>query len=478
MSRLTLPRSSGPVAKKKVLATDVRINSPGKIKFLTDTFIAPTAAVEIRATIHASVMGTAMAQVRLLVGAGDQTAAFMRDGATQYWPKATGVQEFNAGKISYNTSGSLEASFIVPDLTPGSLYTWSLDCAIVGGNDAVDDLTIANGPHHMAMHPDEGTWAVTCFDGNRVDVFPAPHSRFSVWLDRPMNTDAYYPEQLVTQTQPVGITYTPDGTKLIVCHYGSRTVQIWDVNSWTVLITTAAVGTAGQEPWDVVCVNNTHAYVSMLDGRLCRVTIADGTLTHYSPGGTSLRDMAVDRTNSLIYLAEYGADRIYKFSTATNTVTGTVNLSSGDNPYDVALTPDKSEMWVACARTGTARVRRMDTANMGLGFSEAADNAAIGAVAQHISISPDGHMAAMTAGGAVTFIGVSASSKRLGFFDQVFFGSQQADCHIDSMGNVFALNYAGDKVQVWPGADFQIRAATGGDFYHEGCVVEVIGAVE
>lgn len=465
--------------RRKTLATDVRVNSAMKVKFLTDTFTPVGTSVDVRVQINASVMGTSMGQVRMLVGAGDQTAAYMRDGATRYWPEAAGIQEFDVGKISYSTSGTLTNTIRVDGLTPGSLYTWSLDVAVVGGNDAVDDLTIANGPHKMAMHPDEGIWAASCFDGARIDVFPSPHSRFAIHLDRAINSDSYYPEQIVTPTQPIGITFTPDGTKLVVCSYGTRVVTIYSTSTWAVLITTAAVGTAGQEPWDVKCIDNTYAWVSKLNGALTRVTLSDGTLTHYALGGTSLRGIAADAAGQLLYVCEYGADRIYRFSTASNTVTGSVNLTAGNNPLGIALTPAKDYMYVACD-TASVLVRRMDTATMGVTSSTAlpaSPTPPISAAAQYIAISPDGHMGVVGfVNGFVGFFGVSNDTEQSEWFDQLDIGGQIADVYVDSMGNVFVLLYADDKVQIWPGADVQIRALTGGDFYQENAIVDVVGA--
>lgn len=463
--------------RTKTLATDFRAHSAVQVSVLTDQFVPVRSEVEVRVRLSAAVYGLAMGQFRLLVGAGNVAGPALRS-TNRYWTPAAGVTEYPVGTLSYNESGTVALVFHVTGLTPGSTYTWSLDVVIVGGSDPIAELVIHNGPHQVAMSPDEKVMAVTNFDGNNIAIQPVAQTRFAWATDVPEPTTSFLPYYVTGVTQPLGVAFTPDGTKLCVTSYASRTLTTFDTTTWAVISTTAALGTAGAEPWDVQCTSNTTGYVSLGNGQLAKVTLATGTVTNtFSPGGTALRYMCHDSTNSLLYLAEYGDDKVYKWSTSSDTVTGTATLTSGDNPMEPSLTPDGAQLYVACANFTNA-AKRIQTSDMSVQASCGMPFAVASTNAQCLKVSPDGHSAVVGFdNGVVAWLGTSTATKRDVWFDEYDLGATTvAGVWLDSMGNIIATEYHDDTVQLWPGADVLIRAATGGDFFEEAAYVEVVGA--
>ena len=72
--------------------------------------------------------------------------------------------------------------------------------------------------------------------------------------------------------------------------------------------------------------------------------------------GTGPKGMALDQRNGLVYVAAAGDDTIEMISIATLEIIGRIRLPSGDEPSEIALTPDGRKLLSANYGSGTVSI--------------------------------------------------------------------------------------------------------------------------
>lgn len=95
----------------------------------------------------------------------------------------------------------------------------------------------------------------------------------------------------------------------------------------------------------------TYAYIPNQNGSIDVIDTANNTITANVPVGSYPSIIAVSPDRTKVYVANYGDNDVYVIDTITNTVTDTVYARNG--PIGIAVTPDRKKIYVANFGTHT-----------------------------------------------------------------------------------------------------------------------------
>ncbi|CAM3769833.1 beta-propeller fold lactonase family protein [Smaragdicoccus niigatensis] len=174
------------------------------------------------------------------------------------------------------------------------------------------------------------------------------------------------------------------------------------------------------------------------------------TVTTTIAVGNEPRDVAVSPDGSHAYVSNGSSDSVSVIDTATNTVTGTLSVGSG--PRDLAVSPDGKTLYVANSASNT--ISLVDVA------STAAVNYPVGNLPQGLSLKPDGTAAYVT----------NLDSNSVSVFDiasktvtaTISVGSQPRDVAFSKDGTrAYVTNLAQDSVSVIDTATNKLIDANG-----------------
>ncbi|MFJ1796835.1 IPT/TIG domain-containing protein [Kitasatospora griseola] len=158
----------------------------------------------------------------------------------------------------------------------------------------------------------------------------------------------------VVATVPVGtspefVAVSPDNAQVYVTNNHSNTVSVIDTATNIV----AATIPVGQAPVRVVLSpDGAHAYVGdqgpdRMSGRVEVIDTATRKISASIQVGLAPIGVTLSPDGSSAWAADFHTDSVSVIDTATNTVSATIKVPSGNYPSDVLLSPDGSQAYVA-----------------------------------------------------------------------------------------------------------------------------------
>jgi uncharacterized protein (TIGR03118 family) len=243
--------------------------------------------------------------------------------------------------------------------------------------------------------------------------------------------------------RPVGVAFTPTGSRVYVTNSDSDSVSVIDTATNTV-ITTIAVASFPQGI--AITPDGARAYVANTSSNnVAVIDTATNTVTTTIAVGISSNGVAISPNGSRCYVTNAGSDSVSVIDTATNTVIATVGV--GSLPFAVVITPDGSRAYIGNNQSTFISV--IDTATNtviatvenvfqpeGLAFTPDGSRLFAAANSNHVSVIDTATntvvatipIGAFTAGMAVTPDGKSA-------YVSVYFGSDRHVFAIDTATN-------------------------------------------
>ncbi len=179
---------------------------------------------------------------------------------------------------------------------------------------------------------------------------------------------------------PFGVVVTPDGKEVYIANWGDTTVSVIDTNTNEV---TALINT-GNSPTGIAftpdgkkayVTNSGEGTVSVIDTATKKVT-AKVQQVDYTCWG-----VAVNPAGTKVYVANQLSTNITVIDTNTNRVTATVK--AGDSPYGVAFTPDGTKAYVTNSGDGTVSVINTTTDTVTATIN-------VGSSLLGVAVTPDG----------------------------------------------------------------------------------------
>jgi DNA-binding beta-propeller fold protein YncE len=242
-----------------------------------------------------------------------------------------------------------------------------------------DSFTVGSSPGAVAVTPD-GTKAVVnnLSDVSIVDLV----TRAVTPLEPPCGSDTLY-----------DIAITPDGSRAIT--------TMFQANCITNSVAKIALGNASMEnqfsiPAQLsagiaVTPDGTSALVALgiLGTKVSRVALADGAITDI-PNTSSSFGIAITPDGTEALIASGDGDTIKRVSLASNSVTGSFDYASNQDPHNIAITPDGTRAVV---------VGSFDVGVLSLSSGTVVKTFSGGG--RSVAISPDGKRALVTQGSSV-----------------------------------------------------------------------------
>ena len=166
-----------------------------------------------------------------------------------------------------------------------------------------------------------------------------------------------------TQGDPSAIVTTPSGGKVYVANYGAHSVSVITTSSNTVTATvTIGAGSSGKPIALALTPNSAHVYVAdQGNGQIDDITTSTDTVTKTITAGSMVDGnvtgggdpniLAITPDGLRLYDANYTAGTVLDVATATDTVSKTIALATGQlgntaAPNAVAMTPNGCQLYV------------------------------------------------------------------------------------------------------------------------------------
>ena len=179
---------------------------------------------------------------------------------------------------------------------------------------------------------------------------------------------------------PEGVGVSPDGTKVYVANTGSNTISIINTATNTV---TASVNVLGNTPY-ALCVSpdGTKVYVANFNSNTVSViSTTTNTVKALINVGSGPMGICISPEGSKVYVTNNGGYSVSVINTANNSVISTLSVGSG--PYSVNVSPDGINVYVTNEYSNTISVINSTT-------NSVTSTVAVGALPQGICVSPDG----------------------------------------------------------------------------------------
>jgi YVTN family beta-propeller protein len=177
---------------------------------------------------------------------------------------------------------------------------------------------------------------------------------------------------------PIGISVSPDGSKVYVANLASSDLSVIDANSNTVIATVVV----GQNPFGVAASpDGSRVYVTNASGDVSVINTASNTVIATIPVGASPFGISVTPDGSKVYVTNVNSSDVSVIDANTNTVIATIPM--GLTPFAVSASPDGSRVYVTSQSSGNVSV--INTAS-----NTVIATIAVGSYPYGISVSPDG----------------------------------------------------------------------------------------
>jgi alpha-galactosidase len=192
-------------------------------------------------------------------------------------------------------------------------------------------ITVGSDPSGVAVTPDGKYVYVTNHGSKSVDV-----------IDTATNTVV---ATIPVGAGPYGVTITPDGKTAYVADSGSNNVDVIDTATNTVV----ARVPVGAQPYGLaITPDGKNAYVSNQSGNtVTPIDTATNTAGTPIPVGSEPRQIAITPNGSTAYVANMGSASVTPINTATNTAGTSISVPCS-GPDGAGIEPANSTLYVAC----------------------------------------------------------------------------------------------------------------------------------
>lgn len=241
-------------------------------------------------------------------------------------------------------------------------------------NEIIATISVQSDPFGVTVSPDGKFIYVSNLASSTISVISAASNQVTTTID------------LETGSQPSKSACTSDGNYLYVVDEHLKTVSVINTSTYDIANTIAL--TQNSAPFDIAILsNNSYAYVTDTDNSLVSlINIASQTLGIFIPVGDFPTYEALTPDENYLYVANNGAATISVINTTLNQVEETIDLSDiGNNPNGIAITPNGKTAYVAM--TSSDCIAIIDTNDMTATGSISLES---GAEPQDVAISADG----------------------------------------------------------------------------------------
>ena len=159
--------------------------------------------------------------------------------------------------------------------------------------------------------------------------------------------------------RPRGVAVNTAGTRVYVTNHASNTVSVIDGISNTIIGSPIPVGTSPDGV--VVSPDNTTVYVANSGSSTISVINALNNTVVHTIADVPCGALAIHPSGGFLYAAAYDTQEIRVIDTATRTVVGTP-IPLPDRPYNIAVNPSGTHLYVANNSTSVLMIRTADRA--------------------------------------------------------------------------------------------------------------------
>lgn len=207
-------------------------------------------------------------------------------------------------------------------------------------------IPTGDAPHEVAVSPD-GRWAMVANYGTGSEP---GHTLTLVDLE---SLEAVRDIDLEEQTRPHGITWHPDGDRVVVTTEGNGTLTVVDVEAGRVV---AAIPTDQRVSHEVaLSPDGRRAFVANIgSGSVSVIDLDQETLVRIIPTGAGAEGIAITPDGGEVWVSNRADNTLSIIDTQSLEVTH--SLPSADFPIRVVMDPTGSRAFVTNARSGELRV--------------------------------------------------------------------------------------------------------------------------
>lgn len=348
------------------------------------------AMVLVVTLVLAGTAGASAGSFAYITNYGSNTVSVIDTGAN----KVTVTVPVGNSPLGVAVSPDWSRIYVVNSGAPG--FVSVIDAA---QNVVTATVPVGNYPAGVAVSPDGSHVYVANSSDNTVSVIAAATNTVIATVGAGTAQFNY----------PYGVAVSPDGSRVYVTNSWGNTVSVIT----TVNNTVAGAIVVGNGPISVdVSADGSRVYVANLGGNTvsvittatnpCLQTCANAVATvgggNPSPFNMPF-DVAVTPDGSHVYVANFGGNTVSVIATATNTVTATVPV--GNFPAGVAVTPDGSHVYVANFGDSPGTVSVISTATNSVTATVPVGNIPVAFGGRFISGSKLVHFANFTAQGGI-----------------------------------------------------------------------------
>lgn len=464
------------------LATDVELTAPIFNTVLSGTFVPATTEMEARVSLTSWHYGLAWATLRLLYGNVTPTGSLQEAG--RYNPPKAGVTNVKIGKVGLDgTQGSVFRTVRMTGLTAGATYSYRLQMAVVGGLQTLD-LPAGLDPQQIVLVDDADPPTFNSMHkayirlynvGDVLVINPQPMTKGAWWNERAYDLEECAKYRIGGMgAADGGSCGAPNGGRVFFTSFWSNAVYIIDTATDVIERTVTVTG-----PVSVAAESDTLIWAGR-DGQLVSIvpsTGASGPIATITTEALATPwGLAIDRTNRIAYLACDTPTKLIRVNLATGAVTHNVAIAAPGRA--IALSPDNNTVWVGM--TGANPVKGYNASDLtAISGAELALQGGGTPAVTGITVNSTNTVAYVTRDNGrwdYYYIG-TGDGVQYNWYDGLDLGVGAHGVTVSQMENIWTSmsNLAGtlaSEIYIWPGCEFIVRAATGGEFWHEHCQIE------
>jgi gliding motility-associated-like protein len=326
----------------------------------------------------------AKAQTNQTLKNGDPTTAvdFPNSGCPYYWFNNTpciGLPASGIGNISSftainNSSTPVVATITAKQVSSGFAYvpsdgTYSNNVSVIdlATNQVISIIKTGISPVGVSVSP----------DGTRVYITNQGSNSISV-----INTSTNKVVSTITipgAFEQTGVVVSPDGSKIFVTNYASASVSVISTVNYALL---ATIG-VGYLPYGIaISLDGSLVYVTNVgDNTVSAINTATNTVISTIKVGIAPGGIYLSPDGSRVYVANYDTKNVSVISTATNTVL--TSVAAGSGVIGICVSPDGSRCYASNISDNTVSVINTST-------NASIATISVGLHPAGVSLSPDG----------------------------------------------------------------------------------------
>jgi len=241
---------------------------------------------------------------------------------------------FAIGGVS-SAAETEEVVYVANSYVHGVDPNWGTVSMLRGSNLGIlETVTIGDNPHTVAVTPDRTRVWVTCVTGNNMTILDATTLEILRIIDLG-----------VILLRPVGIAFTPDGSRAYVTFAGVGLVAIYDTETYARLLPDIVVG--GDPTYIVFTPDGSKAYVVIEQAaQAVAIQTSDNTVVATLPfGGHALQDAVVSPDGSMVYVSNMELNQIEVIRTSDDTALAPIPTITA-NPRGLGISPDGAYFFI------------------------------------------------------------------------------------------------------------------------------------